>query len=380
METKFKKSNKLSKEIWYCFKCPLMCKSVCTTHSHTRKEQHSLHARVTMQELVRRGLKKVDNGLAENQYHCTLCRLCREWCATKQNFREIQKAFRTDLVELDLVPKNVLEIEHKLDTTKNPFGELPENRFQPQSSEMKEVEIAIFMGCKVSYKSRMQKLAKTIKEIFDTANVRYVFLEDEWCCGGLAADLGLERIAKEEAEHNVKIITDSGAKTLVTLCPRCAYSFKFDYPEWNLNLGIPVLHYTEFLNQLMREKKIKLKNPLSEKVTYHDPCVLGRGLEVYEAPRDMLKEVPKLELVEMKWNKEKSLCCGAGAGYSLTYPKIASEIGYKTVAEAQQTGADTLVVACPGCELNYAQPVKESGKIRLTNIAEIIKDAIVKKL
>ena len=353
-----------------------MCKSVCTTHSFTRKEQHSLHARITMLELARRGIRELDNKLVENQYHCTLCGLCKEWCATKQNFREIQKAFRADIVSLGKAPPKVLEIEKNLITTKNPYGEPPQKHHLPDSTISTDSDIAIFIGCKVAYKPKTQNLAKTVKEIFDSAKIHYTFLDDEWCCGGLASDLGLENTAKEEAEHNAKIIRATGARTLVTLCPRCAYSFKFDYPEWNIPLNIPVLHYTEFLSQLLDERKITLKKPLPETITYHDPCVLGRGLEVYKAPRDILRQVPQLKLVEMNWNRQKSLCCGAGGGYSLTNPKEASEIGYRVVKEAIRTGAGTLTVACPGCELNFALPTEKSGKIQLRNLAEIVKAAM----
>jgi len=373
----FSESEKLLKEVWYCFKCALMCKSVCTTHSHTRKEQHSLHARITMMELARRGLRDLDDVSVRNQYHCTLCRLCQAWCATGQNFREIQKAFRADIVRFGKAPANVLEINERLITTKNPYGEPPEKRYHPESRFQKDSEIVLFSGCKVAYKPRTQNIATNIKDIMDTAKIRYTFLDDEWCCGGLAADLGLEETAKKEAEHNAEIINSVNAKTLVTLCPRCAYSFKFDYPQWDVKLNVPVLHYTEYLNQLLKQERVKLKKPLTgaKEMTYHDPCILGRGLEVYKAPREILGQVPRLELKEMNWNREKSLCCGAGAGYILTNPKEASEIGFRVVKEAIRTGAKTLVVACPECELNYVMPSEQSG-IDLKNLAEIFRNAM----
>jgi heterodisulfide reductase subunit D len=150
---------------------------------------------------------------------------------------------------------------------------------------------------------------------------------------------------------------------------------KLEYPKWGVESDFEVLHHTEFIEKLLADGKLNLKKPLPKKLTYHDPCHLGRDMGVYDAPREVLKKVPESELVEMWMNREKAICCGSGGGYKLTNPEDAKEMGRKVTREALQAEAELLCTACPLCKEAMAKSA-ESENLELKDIAEIIVDLL----
>jgi len=368
--------NELSNDIWYCSTC-MMCKAVCTVHRETRKEAHSPMKRVWLLDMIRRGILEFDKKSVELMYEgCLLCRLCTEWCVSRQDIANIMATARADIVNLGKAPKYVLKIDHNFEFAKNPTGEPFEKRFAYlQMPKNKEVsDIVYFVGCTTAY--YRPEIAKAMQKILEAAEINYTVLDEEYCCGLPAYELGLRERARELAKHNAKVIKDTKVKTVVASCPSCARALKLEYERWGISLDVNVLHHTELIDLLLKEGKLKLSKPLNSTLVYHDPCHLGRYLQVYDAPRNVLIKIPQVKLVEMWRNREKASCCGAGGGYRLTHPETAIKIAERVVDEAIRTSAEILVTACPTCKLSFMRPAETKKELVVRDIAEIVADAI----
>ncbi len=270
-----------------------------------------------------------------------------------------------------------------------------------------KAEVLFYAGCLYSYEKALWKIPRTAVELFVNAGVDIGILgENEVCCGGRAYSMGYRQVYDNIAETNIKDWQSAGVKTIVTSCSDCYHAFKRLYAK----KGSPfqVLHTIEYLDQLIKEGRIQLTKEVPMIVTYHDPCHLGRQGEpyvpwdgqekkvmgqvhtwepkrpryngaygIYDAPRDVLKSVPGLKLVEMERIREYSWCCGAGGGCSDAYPEFASWTAGERITEANATGADAIVTACPWCEQSFNYAVGEDGrKIKVYDIIELVQQAL----
>jgi Fe-S oxidoreductase len=230
--------------------------------------------------------------------------------------------------------------------------------------------------------------------------------DNEVCCGSRAYQTGYQEDFLKQAQQNMAMIKKSGAETLVTGCADCYYAFKVLYDKFGLKGKLEVLHTTEYLARLISEGKLKPTITVPVKVTYHDPCHLGRLGEpyihwsgkpipghirifdppkefrrgtygVYEPPRDVLRSIPGLKLVEMDRIKEYAWCCGAGGGVKETNPEFARWTAKERIDEARSTGAEALVTACPGCEQNFNETINENGSsLKVYDVVELLEKAI----
>jgi Fe-S oxidoreductase len=268
-------------------------------------------------------------------------------------------------------------------------------------------EVAFFAGCKYSYEPELQKIARADLELLLKCGVDVGLLGAlDNCCAGRAHQMGFFADFKDRAEKNIKAFETAGVKTIVTPCSDCYHSFKRLYAE--LGMNIEVLHVVEYLDKLIKDGTIKFTKTVPMTVTYHDPCHLGRLGEpyipwngtdkkilgqvhvyepkkprysgaygIYDAPRDVLKSIPGIKLVEMERIREYSWCCGAGGGVSETKPEYSEWTASERVTEANATGADALVTACPWCEANFSGVAGEDGKkIKVYDIAELVLQAL----
>jgi len=366
----------ISDEIWFCYQC-MMCKATCTIHHYTRREEDAPEPRVHLVELVRRGILDWNEISAEIILHCNLCGLCREWCASKQDISTIMTTARADVVNQGLAPDSVVSVDECLNNFKNAYGKPLDERFNGiplAGSNINDAEVIYFIGCLSGYDR--QEIPKAMIKILEAAGVKYTVLKgEEWCCGLPAYQLGLQDRAKEMSEHNAKFITATGVKTIIASCPGCARALKLEYPKWGTKLDVEVMHHTVFIKKLLDEGRLKLKKPLTKKLTYHDPCHLGRDMEIYDAPREILKQVSESEILEMFATREKALCCGSGGGYKLTNFEQASNMGSRITDEAAFVKADILVTACPLCKESFSKDASEKG-LELKDIAELIIDSL----
>lgn len=228
-----------------------------------------------------------------------------------------------------------------------------------------------FAGCTSAY--RRTEIATDTVKILNKLGIPFGVLNDEWCCGSPLLRTGDKAQAEEMARHNLEEL--KGAETVIFSCAGCLRTFRMDYPKMGLEVPFNAVHITEFLNGLLDEGKLKLTKPVKMKVTYHDPCHMGRHMDfgLYDEPRNLLKAIPGIEFVEMFSNRENTWCCGAGGGFKITHPEEAVAIASERVKHAEDVGAEAIVSSCPFCKTNLADAVKATGsKLQVYDITELI--------
>ena len=243
----------------------------------------------------------------------------------------------------------------------------------------KEPEVIFWVGCAGSFDDRAKKVTRSFIKILDNAGVSYAILgNEESCTGDPAKRSGNEFIFQMQAINNIEILNSYNVKKIVTTCPHCFNTLKNEYP--NLGGSYQVIHHTEFINTLLSEKKIKINGGSfkGKKITYHDSCYLGRANKIYEAPRDLIKELD-LDLVEMKNSRSNGLCCGAGGAQMFKEPeKGDKDVNVLRTEEALDTGSKIIAVACPFCNIMMSDGVKgldKSKKTIVLDIAELVSQA-----
>jgi heterodisulfide reductase subunit D len=184
--------------------------------------------------------------------------------------------------------------------------------------------------------------------------------------------------AKTVGEHNIEAIEKSGANRVISSCSGCYKMIGEDYKKlYDMNYGFDVVQSTQFLLDLVNKGELELTKPVNLKVTYHDPCHLGRHMGVYEPPRELLQSIPGIELVEMPRNREYAWCCGAGGGVRAAYPEITIFASTDRIEEAENTGAEALTSACPFCWRGLHDSIeKNNSKLQLYDIIELVEKAI----
>jgi heterodisulfide reductase subunit D len=242
-------------------------------------------------------------------------------------------------------------------------------------------DILFWVGCAGSFDQRAQKITKAFATILTKLDIRYAILgKEEMCTGDPVRRAGNEFMFQMMAYQNIQVLNNYGIKKIVTTCPHCFNIFKNEYPE--LGGQYEVIHHTTFLQQLINEGKVKLKEGGSwkgKRITYHDSCYLGRANNIYEAPRKVL-ELLDAELVEMKRCRTKGLCCGAGGAQMFKEEeKGTTRINWERTEEAVSTGANVIAAACPFCNTMLTDGVKTKEKddeVQVLDIAELIAASI----
>ena len=245
----------------------------------------------------------------------------------------------------------------------------------------KQPEVLFWVGCAGSFDQRAQKITKAFVKILDKVSVNYAILgKEEMCTGDPVRRAGNEFMFQMMAFQNIQVLNNYGIKKIVTTCPHCFNTIKNEYPE--LGGNYEVIHHTVFLQQLIDEGKIKLKEGGSfkgKRITYHDSCYLGRANDIYEAPRKVL-EALDAELVEMKRCRSNGLCCGAGGAQMFKEEeKGNTRINFERTNEAIETGSQIIAAACPFCNTMLTDGVKNSEKeetVKVMDVAELIASSL----
>jgi heterodisulfide reductase subunit D len=316
-------------------------------------------------------------ALSEKIFRCTLCGACDVACPVLINPKDLSIAIRETMVEMGHYPKatenlkkNLLS-DHNISADDNEdraewvedLGEIPEHRFQKDRAE-----VVYFVGCVSSFFPMVQKIPQNFVQIMDKGGVDFTILgEGEWCCGFPLIGAGMSRELEKLKVHNVDKIKEVGAKSVVFSCPSCYRTWKELY-----DTDVELLHSSHLLERLIKEKKIPLKE-LNLTVTYHDPCDLGRNSGVYEPPREVLRMIPGVKLVELENNREKTVCCGGGGNVEMVDPELSAGIAQKKIDEIQNTGADIIVTSCQQCVRTISTRARKQGiKLKVMDLTEIV--------
>ncbi|HSW38686.1 MAG TPA: (Fe-S)-binding protein, partial [Acidobacteriota bacterium] len=241
-----------------------------------------------------------------------------------------------------------------------------------------EMEVLYFPDCYLSYDPRLKKVARATASILDSAGVDFGILgADENCCGESIRKAGDEVLFKRLARQNIKTFIDRGVKKILVSSPHCYHTFKNEYREFRVNFE--VIHISQFLLELFNTGRLKPAGEYRKRVAYHDPCYLGRHNGIYDEPREVLKKVPGLELVEMPESREDSLCCGGGGGRIWMETPKGERFSDLRVEQAAVTGAETLVTCCPFCITNFEDSrLNQEGceALEIRDITEIIREVL----
>jgi heterodisulfide reductase subunit D len=266
----------------------------------------------------------------------------------------------------------------------NPYMEKHQDRWNwlPTKKENlpKTAKTVFFVGCTSSY--RQTQIATATLNILEKLGEDYTIMwrpnQDEWCCGSPLQRTGQVDKAIKVAEHNLEAIRKTDANQVITSCSGCYKMIGGDYEElYDLKGDFKIVQSSQYLLDKIKSGELKFKNPVNMKVTYHDPCHLGRHSGVYEPPREVLKRIPGVELVEMPRNREHSWCCGAGGGVRAAYKDITMFAATDRIKEAEDTGAQAVTSACPFCWTGLHEAIEENkSKLGLYDITEIVEKAI----
>jgi Fe-S oxidoreductase len=286
---------------------------------------------------------------------------------------------RSDIVEKGKIPPRVARFFEAVYGYGNPFKQLRSDRAAWANGAKKFApgdEYLLYVGCLGSYDENAQKMARTLVDLLDASGVSFGILgEEEECCGNEVRMLGEAGLFQNLVEKNSQKFRELGVSKVIALCPHGYNTMKNTYPASGGNFE--VYHYTQILNDLAKKNKMR-PSKAKTKVTYQDPCFLGRYNNIYDEPRHALQSVPGVELVEMERNRKDAFCCGGGSGNFVTDLLAGSPDSPARIRarEAYETGADTLAVACPSCLtmlIDAAKAENLDDKLAVKDISQILK-------
>jgi heterodisulfide reductase subunit D len=342
------------------------CERGCPVYRVLNKKTFTSRGRNRTILGILKGKIKPSQELADAYYQCTLCGNCERWCALPDT--EITKALREYLVENGFVNEAHKRLVENVEKVGNPYGEPASKRYEWQSwfDFSREAETLFFGGCTMPL--RQSEILKKGLELLGPSNLQ-VMTDDgeilEPCCGSVLNRTGHTSEGKKLAESIVKYIQEHDIHEIVTACPGCLTTLQDIIEEYNLHTELT--HLVEKLAEEVQSGKIKIKHS-GKKITYHDPCHLGRLHGVFDPPREIISAVG--ELIELPHNRYESFCCGAGGGVRAGYSELSKKIGTIRMEEIKVSGAEILVTACPFCEVQF----KELGGIEVQDLIELLWD------
>ena len=361
---KAERTKKLEKEMLTCTFCGF-CKSVCPYFEDNQWDPSVARGKVILAYGLARGDIEPDDSVVRRIYQCTTCKDCERRCPSNIRVIDIVKAARADLVEDGHIMPAHARIVETIKKTGNPYGETEETKL---SAPSEKAEIGYFVGCTARY--RATGIAKASVSILNKLKVDFT-LVDEICCGSTLHRIGhSQEDILELMRANIKAVENRGVKKLLFTCAGCLHMFKEEYTRY-ADYDFEVEHIVQFL--VRQELKFK---PLPKRITYHDPCHIGRHMKIFEEPRVLLKKIPEATFVEMKENRDSSRCCGGGGGVRAADPGASQRIASRRVVNASEI-ADILVTSCPFC-VNTLIFGNEAVKvdIEIKDITELIDDLL----
>lgn len=396
-----------------------ICPSISLRNFHT----WSAGGRVGLGLALTEGrITEYTEGMKQAVFECSMCGGCQSSCRVNNfnlNNIEVLQEIRQHFVEQgQLIPEHMAAIDG-LKKEDNVFGEPKADRGKwaegldfLKDANAEKAGILLHVGCRISYDEDLWPIVRIAASIMNKAGLDVAIAgRNEACCGGRAYEMGYLGEIEKYAEDVAGRVKACGATKLVALCGDGYATFKNFYPSLGLDLPCEVLHITEILEQVINEGKIKLSTKIPMKVTYHDPCHLGRRGEpgvkwegeykrlasnlygavpekpvklgvkgCYDPPRNVLNAIPGLELVEMERKREYGWCCGAGGGAWEAFDDFASYAASERLEEARSTGAEAMVTACGWCERSFKDAADESGDgMQIFDVLELVSMAMGNK-
>ncbi len=364
------------------------------------------------------GKIEIDDTFLDVLYKCLMDGSCDISCKVNGDIEPLQhmQELRIKCVEEgQLLPEHMMVIEGLQQEDNMMMAEKSDRGKWAEGLDVKDLsedraEVLFHAGCRYSFDENLWPVARAGVSILQKAGVDLGIMgQDESCCGGRAYELGYAGELTKYCEHQNELWQSSGVKTVVTPCADCYSSFNVLYDKIGQKPAVEILHVTQYLDRLISEGKLQLKNSIPMKVTYHDPCHLGRLAEpwihwsgkeykpegvllylhdppkkyrrgtfgIYDPPRNVIKNIPGIDFVEMYRIREYAWCCGAGGGVIDAFPDFAAWTGTQRLKEAKDVGAEAIVSACPWCKRVFTDAAEESGEdIRIYDVLELVEQSM----
>ena len=377
--TNIEKLRQYQEEMLRCNRCGY-CQAACPIYDVLRRESATARGRIQLLRAVSEGRLPLSELASHYIYACTDCQSCLLSCPGGVPTDEIFATAREVIADSEFFPATLAALGERVRTTHNISGEPGENRLlwaenlevKPEGLIGREgAEVVLFTGCVAALYPMAYGIVQALVEILQAAEVDFTTLgPEEWCCGYPLLSAGLP--VSELIEHNLDRVKAVGAKTLVTTCPSCYLMWQSHYPPCSCQ----ILHSTEFLAELVEAGRMPL-HPLNMRVTYHDPCDLGRKSDIYDAPRRIIQAIPGLEFVEMDDHRENTLCCGGGGNLETLDAELSSEVAKLRLEQALAAGAEIIVSACQQCERTLTMAARrEKVRIKVMDVVQLLRKAL----
>ena len=317
---------------------------------------------------------------------CTTCRACQEVCPVfVEHIDKIIDLRRNLVLEQAQIPDTAEGVLRCIEDRGHSCRGTTATRMDwcqgldlKLLSEDRGVDVLYWVGCAATLEDRNMKVAGAFARVLKAAGVNFAIMgEEETCCGEPARRLGNEYLFQMQALKNIEVFKSYGTQKVVVSCPHCFNTFKNEYPQFGGELE--VLHHSQFIADLLRQGRLKLTNGLEQTITYHDACYLGRHNDIYDSPREILKSIPQLRLVEMERNCSRSFCCGGGGGHFWMEEREGVRISEMRTEQALKTNACILATACPYCLQMFEDAIKAkeaAESLKAMDIAELVESAI----
>jgi Fe-S oxidoreductase len=364
-------------QTYYCLDC-----GVCTGSCPVSRVLPSFSPRL----IVEKALLGLGEELLKDRelWSCLTCSRCYERCPCNINFPEFMRLLREEATKLGTAPvyahHGMLQTIMELQT--QGIHEKKTDWAKDAGKVVEKGDTFFFVGCMPYFQVIFRDIgvdslsvSKNIVKIFNKAGIEPVVSDAEHCCGHDMLWNGQVETFKKLASHNLEVIRDSGAKRVVFNCPEGYYTFKHHYPEYFGELGFEVVHFYDLAAQILADASLNLENGIGT-FTYHDPCRLGRMAKIYDGPRNLLRRLGGENFVELARNRENAVCCGTSGWANCSAGS--KQIQVERLLEAKATGAQTLVTACPKCQihLNCALNTLDEN-ITIRELTSLLAEAII---
>lgn len=318
-------------------------------------------------------------------WQCTTCAACMEACPVFiEQMPKIVDMRRYLVMEEADFPDSMQEAIMSLERRGHPFSGTQATRLDwteglnvRQVSEAKDAEVLLWVGCGGALIERNQRVTRATAQLLEQAGVKFAVMgREEKCSGDPARRIGNEFLFEQLAKENVEKLNRHEVKKVITACPHCFNSFKNEYPQYGGHYE--VFHHSEYLAALVKEGKLKSLSESDKKITFHDPCYLGRQNGVYDAPRELVQISSRESEVEMERSRNKSFCCGGGGGMSFVDEPAGQRVNQERAREAIETGADVVAVGCPFCMTMMEDGInarKGERDVKVLDVAELLWEA-----
>ncbi|MHA2310285.1 MAG: (Fe-S)-binding protein [Candidatus Thorarchaeota archaeon] len=341
-------------------------------------ESSTLRGRMAIARGILEGKLDYSEGMAERIFGCFMCGRCQEECkkAAQINTIDITKAMRADFVEKGIkIPEEGSKMADTVVETGNIFADTPamHTKWAEGLKFKSGAKTLFYPGCLASH--RFKEKTRILVETLQAAGFELDYLGDhQRCCGTPYWITGKDTQAKANASDLVNMLIERGVEEVITPCPSCFRALDEEYPKLlGKEIPIRIRHTSEVLEKIVAEKRLKFKVTIDKKVTYHDPCEIGRLRDIYNPGRKVLEALPGVQLVEMGRNREEAFCCGGGGGVKIMYEDYSNKVAAERINDFQETEADLMTTICPACEMNLTHGTYAADiEARVLDVAELV--------